>query len=529
MEEKTEDFKNKNLLKKIDDFIEKNSFYILLAILIIAFIIRFKNIGINAAVWWDEADYLTLAKNYGLGLPEQAAPWRARMIPMFLGIFYFFGANEWFIKFIQASVSVLGIYLTFLIGKTFFNKKVGLITALMLTVYHESIFWTARISMGTYAIVIWALIAYLFWKGYPNCNKKYLLIAGGLYSFGIYAYDTIGFLILFLLAYLLITERLTFLKKKQFWFFVLGAVIVFVPLASYHYVEFHGYFGESSNFLSDIYPRVGRFMTADFSIPENVVQDWQRPFMDVFKESFVYFTALPILFKWPFFVAFLIGLTIFLDLVLGYDLLLKGKSLKLKKQLYLLLWSLSLMIPLGVTVATTGFYFEPRFISPALPVLFVIAGVGLVKIYDWLKKYNDLVAISVVVLLLILGINAQLTYSNQLIDMKKDSYSAENEAGTWLKEHTQEGDILTGCGQTVQIIYYTEREFYSAGSNQTRLENLIDEYNSKFIMVDAYDPACMNIMNYPGQYPDKYKLVQVFYVDKEKTQPVILVYEVMPR
>ncbi|PIS15427.1 hypothetical protein COT62_03690, partial [Candidatus Roizmanbacteria bacterium CG09_land_8_20_14_0_10_41_9] len=96
-----------------------------------------KYMTINAAVWWDEADYLSLGKYFGLGLPQVAAPWRARAIPMVWGIFYWLGANEWFIRFIQTLVSITGVYLTYVIGKLFYNKWAGLLGATMLAVYFE--------------------------------------------------------------------------------------------------------------------------------------------------------------------------------------------------------------------------------------------------------------------------------------------------------------------------------------------------------------------------------------------------------
>ena len=68
-------------LNKANQFFNKHFKLILIAVLAFALILRLKYMTVNAALWWDEADYLTIAKHYGLGLPEQAAPWRARAIP----------------------------------------------------------------------------------------------------------------------------------------------------------------------------------------------------------------------------------------------------------------------------------------------------------------------------------------------------------------------------------------------------------------------------------------------------------------
>lgn len=509
--------------KKIENFVIQKHRLILLAVLVFAFIIRLKYMTVNAAVWWDEADYLSIGKHFGIGTPEIAAPWRARAIPMIWGIFYFLGANEWVIRFFGVLVGVAGIYLTYLVGKALFNKWAGLIAALMLAVYNEHLFWGARISMDIYVLAIWALAAYLFWKAYTE-NKTWQYIAvGALYGYGIYAYESIGFMFIMILVFLLATERLKFLKNKKVWLMVGAAILTALPLAAYHYVEFGDAFGEDTNFLYKVYPRFGRFGTTDFSTEARPMQDWQRPIGEIGSDFFRYFTSLPMLISIPFFIALIAGMVSISSLFLGLDLLAKEGNMALKKQFYVLLWALVIMVMMGAMVALTGFDFEPRFIFPAMPALFMIAGQGLVAGYGLIGKYSKHIAAAAVIILLAVGCYTQLTYANNLINSKKDSFSQHKDAGEWLKERTNKGDTIVGCGLSVNLIYYSERNFQSAAKKE-QADAFIEQYKPKYTLIDAFDPACST--NYFAENPDRFKPVQAFFIDKEKTQAVMIIYEV---
>ena len=130
---------------------------------------------VNAALWWDEADYLALAKHYGLGLPEIAAPWRARRSPMLLGIFYWLGANELIMRFVWVLLSVSGVLFTYIIGKRLYGKAVRLLSALFLSVYFEYLFWSARFSMDVF--VAGGLYSYYVpFSGKDMSNKRAISI-----------------------------------------------------------------------------------------------------------------------------------------------------------------------------------------------------------------------------------------------------------------------------------------------------------------------------------------------------------------
>ncbi len=513
-----------DILSTLRKLAEKHFNLLLLAVIVFALILRLKYMTINAAVWWDEADYLSLGKHFGLGTPEIAAPWRARAIPMLWGIFYFLGANEWIIRLLEALMGVLGVYLTFVAGKIFFSKWTGLFAAFMLSVYHEHLFWGARISLDVYVLVLWTLASILFWKALTEKKTKYYIWTGLLYGAGIYAYESIGFIPLLFLPFLLFTRKVSFIKDKKIWLIAAAAIIAIAPFAAYHYIEFKGMFGEDTNFIYKIYPRLGRLGTTAYS-EEYQNPELQRSALAIAYSALDYFKAMPFLLKWPFFIALLLGITVFADLALGINLINKEPGGLLQKKLYILLWILAIMLPMGFLVATSGYELEPRLIFPAMPALFMVAGAGVLKSYDYMKKYSRYIGAVLALLLLIMGAYSQLTYADSLINARKDSFFQHKFAGEWLKARTVPGNVIVGCGLSVNILYYSERKFMHV-SEPSIAEKVISENKPKYVLMDAFDPACIPNLNLFGD-ASRFNPVQAYFMDKEQKQPIMVIYEVI--
>jgi len=507
-----EESKYKDILR---NFFYKYHKLIIFATLLFAFIIRLKYMNINAALWWDEADYMSLAKHYGLGLPEQAAPWRARGLSLILGIFYFFGANEWFMRVLWTIASVAGVYMTYKIGKQLYSKLIGVIAALGLAVYFEYLFWSARFSADVFVLLIWTSACYLFWKGYvQKQGNKYIYFSAGLLGYGIFAYESIAFLFLIIFIFLALTERSAFLKKKEIWIALLIALLFMMPFFIYNQVNF-----------GNPYPRLWH-QAVEFD-PNFEEADWARPKGEVISDLLMYSQNFPYYLKWPFMVAFAIGLLAFVNLFLGFDFILKGKGGKLKKDLFIFVWGLVVLVLFSLIMAFTGFYFEPRFLFPMMPVVFIVMANGFMKIYDFARKYNAQLAVVLVLGLLTFGVYSQLTFADQLINYKKDAYANENYAGTWLKENTLPTDTVMGCAQSVQVIYYSEREFFGVRKDHDYNLEIIKEHRPKFYVMDGHDPGCIEALNYPNEHPELYRPVQVFFIDEAKTQPIMIIYEII--
>jgi hypothetical protein len=494
---------------KIDPFIEKNWKYILLGILVFTLILRLKYFVVNAALWWDEAAYLSLAKTFALGTPDITAPWRARGLSLILSLFYLLGANEWFMKFLVQIASVVGVWITFKFGDKFFNKRIGLLAALLFAGLWLNVFWSARICANIFAILFMGFALLLFWEGYVEKGPIWkIILSAFLAAYGVFAYEGVAFIYPVFVLLLLITDKFAFIKNKKFWLFTLVSSLVFGGIFIYNYFNF-----------GQIFPRASVHLVTDTAM-SNLSFD---------RISLLFDYAIPWLYylKWPLLIVFIVGIAhILFNLILGWDLLVLKRNLVLKKQLVIFLWIFVHVFGFGYWRWTTDIYFEPMYIIPMLPAVAVVCAFGTSKIVHLIKKHSKEIAVLFVVLVVFGALYTNVSYGHNLIDEKKDSYSALVGFGDYVNEITEEGDVIIGCGLTVPIVYYSERMMYNCGANQTTTEELVDTYNPDLFILDMYDPGCgMSIEFYENYiYEANLTMINVFFVDEEQQEPVIYVF-----
>lgn len=113
---------------KLFNFIKKN--WILLSILLIAFITRLMYFNINSSIWYDEGEYFSMAARWANNVPFTLGPQRLPFFPFLASILMNVGFNEVGLRFILVALPSIGIvFLTYLIGKEMYNKNVGLIAS----------------------------------------------------------------------------------------------------------------------------------------------------------------------------------------------------------------------------------------------------------------------------------------------------------------------------------------------------------------------------------------------------------------
>jgi len=495
------------------DFFKDKERLILIGILLAAFAIRlyffFKTY--NQALWWDEADYMSLAKSFAFGTPEEAAPWRARGMSLIFALFYMLGFEEIFMRLLEIGASVLGVYLTYLIGKEFYTKKVGLIAAAFMSVFWLHLFWSMRFSMEMYGLLFWGFAAIFFWRGFvKDKNKWYMIASGALIAYGIFAYESVGFIFVFLTLFLLLTTKLKFLANKKFWWGMLGLCVVLGAFFAYNYHE-----------LGDFYPRLTHVIEGSLSEGTELdVKLEETGFWTVALTSLIWFQTMPQYLLWIIFAVFLVGVLLYFDMFLGLDLIWKDKSPRLKKDLFIFLWVLSILVVFGLYLAVTNAYYEPRYLFPMYPALFVIAARGTVKLADFAKKHRKELEIIVILAIIIAAAYTQLTYADETIEAKLTSFSQERPAGEWLKENTEEDDVILTCSQNVPLIYYSERRVLTFRYNTTEVDEQILEYDVDYLVLDLYHWDCN--VDYVVEREANLTLVQYY---TEDDQPAVLIYE----
>ena len=504
-----------SLKEKVKGFFKKRENQILLGIILLALLVRlyffFKTY--NQALWWDEADYMSIAKSYAFGTPELAAPWRARGMSVIFGIFYFFGANEVFQRLVVVAVSTLAVFMTYLIGKEFYNRKIGLIAACILAVSWIHLFWTARFSGEVFGMVFFGFAALFFWRGYVlDKSKWYMVACGALIAYGIFLYESVGVIFVFLAVYLLVTERFRFLKKKKFWWGILGLSIVLI-----------GVFGHYYDLYGQIYPRVSHIIDGSLAPGQELDQKLSsQGFFNVFLSIFTFVSPAALLdyLKWPLIILTGLGLVTFLDLILGFDLVLKNQDENLRKEFFILWWAIATIAFFGIYLAITNAYYEPRYIFPAFPAMFIIAAKGIMLIAEYVEKQKQKVGVIAIIIILIIVSYSQLPNASAVIENRALTFSQERPAGQWLKEHTEPGETIFACSQSVPLLYYSERNIWTYRYNSTLIDEELRNGSINYLVVDLYIQDCN--YNYPGERPNNLTPVQVYY---EGESPAVVIYK----
>jgi len=483
--------------KKYGHLLKNRYFLILVSILIFAFFIRLYYFNINSTIWWDESEYLLKAKDIAFGTGFQDAykfsPRKPILMPLLWGLFYKLGANEFILRLIQVIFSTIAIGLVYLLGKEMYNKKVGLIASFIMSVFWLHIFLTARLLTDVPSLTFFLAFIYFFWKGYiKNENKKYLWfcgIAGGLTLLA--RVDALLILPSFLLFFL-VTEKLNFLKNKEFYKILVGGILTVLP----YFVWFILNYSTPIKTFTGV--GEGRFANSM-----------------LFPGIWAYFKLFISYLNIFYLILFLIGLYILIDLILGFDLI--KKEAILKSNFFIVLW----IIPYIFFFGFIGAQIEERFILKIFPAVFLIIANGSLKLNEMIKKYNVNLAHILIIFLLIGGGISQLDYANKTIEAKKDSYLPVKEAAIWMKQNSAPNDVII-TNSVPQNIYYSDRYTYYFNTPE-EFKAKVKELKPKYMVASAFERSHDWYYKYPIE--NNLTIAQAYFADQQRTQPLLIIYQ----
>ena len=490
---------------KITNWFKDNYNLVLIGILILAFIIRLKYLTINGGLWWDEATYLNGGKYWGLGEPFwQVESARPPLFMLFIALFFKLGFNEMGVRFMVLLIpSVLAVLMTYLLGKELYNKDVGLISSFMMAVFWVLIFNTSRVHTDPLALLFGMLAIYLFWKGYIASEKKnalYIYLAGLCLGLGFLTRLATLLIIPIFLIFLFLTDKFKFIKSKPIWLAVLLGFLTTIPYMIWGKIVYNNFF-----------PWVAQYSSGATRLVTTTPIAWNLlKYFQLFTQEI-------------FFVTFLIGLIPFIDLIFGLDLIFKGEENRLKPDLFLII---NIIVVLAFFMFITRIA-EPRWLMLMAPAVFFISARGIIYVYDIIKKYNNVLGIIIILIILGWGGYAQLDYNKEIINIKKDTYIMEKPAGEWLKENTNPNDILIAGNEHAPLTYFSEREIMGFGSNETAFWIGIENRKPKYLILTTYYQSEQWVFNLPGRYSNIFIPISIFYHDLEKTYPAVIIYEIV--
>jgi len=376
----------------------------IILILIFAFAVRLYYFSLtqDQAVWWDEAEYLLKAKSIALGTPETGF-WYGRpiMFSVILSFFYLFGLGEITIRFFILLISLATILLIYLVGKQLFNKKLALIAALLFSLVYINLFYTMRIMNDVPHLFLGLLAFYFFFTKKP----KLIWFVFPILALATLIRFTSFFFFIILAVYIISTEGLRAFKNKHYWISGFLAILVALPYLIWSQLKF-------SSPLYAVTTAGGGAVTG-LSLSYGISNLKQ------------YLFTFPSYFHSVLLILFLLGIVLFVDVFMGFDLIFKNKNKKIAKKFLLLIWIIIPLLYFGFGVS----HYEDRYIFMAFPSIFFIIAFAIIAIQTSLSKYNKKIALAVVILVIIAGGFQLLQHSDGIIKARTSSYGPVKEAG----------------------------------------------------------------------------------------------------
>lgn len=495
---------------KIKHWLSNKYNLMFLGIVILAFAIRlyFLVISKGQVPWWDSSEYLLRAKAMVLDTPITG--WRTSrelVFPFMISILFRLGLGELSVRFVGILISTATVFMLYITVKEVFNnKKLGLIASALMALSWFHIFFSNRILLYAWPCLIYLVVIYFFWKGYVKDNKKFLYIFAVVASIGMQIYFSTAFVLVGILLFMLYRDGLSFLKNKNIWKALLIFILVLTPYMIYSQITF----GFPIPRLVQGAEVLGHTKGAGLS------------------GIFDYVKILPVRIGWVGLTFVGLGLLFFIiELYLRRKTLFNHESRSFDNWV---LMFLCLIVPFAIYTyinIRSGFY--EAFILCVFPIMFIFASNAILSISNFIKgKYNlldsssQVAAMLFIVVILLLFTNYNVRMTDNSIKAGINSYSGLKDAGLWLKSNTPKDSVIYSTSPP-QITYFSERYTLRIPDTSEEMDNITIN-QTMFYVISIYERTNQQWI---FSYPDEKQLnpVYVSFLDDDKTQPSIVVYE----
>ena len=462
-------------------------------------------------LWYDAANFLSTAKKFAFNLTNVNDIWyyrRGFLWVLISAIFFKLGLGEIGIQFTGVLFYTGFVFVSYLLLKEMFEKKIALFATSLLAFSWVLLFFIGRCMTDIPAAFFLILSLFFFWKGYVlKKGNKYLYLFG--LFLGITAltrFEAMIFIFPFF-VYVFLDQKFKLFLDKKIWITLGIFLLTILP----HLILYSLHYGF---FLNDIF---SYYLGVGTTVAGSAVSSASTA---TFSNLFDYFKDLPYCLTTVLLVAFIIGaLYFFANLFIGADKIFKDKEIQ--KKFFIFVWIIFPMLVLGWINAGA---IEERYIIPIFPFLFLIAAIPFIKLEELSVKHLKMKqgVTLILVFLILLGTTIPgIIWANNLIDNKKTSYLQVEQSALWIKANSNPSDIVLS-NSIPYMTYYAERTCYGIDPNETVFEQNITNIHPKFLMLSIFEPHQPWMYLYPQNHTDTLKPVQAFYLNQ---QPAVVVYE----
>lgn len=475
---------------------------ILICIMLLAFGVRLYYIKANTAIWWDEGDYLMMVRSFAGQTDEGWWPGRPPLLPLIWCGMSAFGMGEMSFRMSEVFFSAAGVYLTYLLGRKMYGSLVGLAAGFGMAVFWMHIFYTERLLTGVPSLFFWLLAAYYFWTGHEQKKARWRVwLVGPAAALAVLTRFPAGIILPVIGIYLLLTKRPAFLRDRDIWISIMLFWIVLSPYLAWSYYELG----------SPLEP----FMIGQGTIAEDTpgYSSGLLGYLAWFPGHYLHSA---------FFALFIAGLAGLYEMLLGIDLIIKGKADKtgnsrLRADLFLVLWIIMPLIYFSFFVGHN----EDRYLMHIFPAVFIIAAKGARTAYYYIKRYSRPAAVIAVSAVLVLGGIQQLAHADAIIRIKQDSFSHVKEAAIWVKANSAPEEKTANEYWPI-FSYYSERESVHLNTGEAEFESI--RKNDSSIRYYALFSEHYSEWKWQFEYPEEkgLEVAKAFYVDGN---PAAVIYK----
>lgn len=474
----------------IKDWVKNNWIFIGIVLFAIGIRIYYFVLTSGQALWWDSSEYMNMANRFAFGTDYTFGPVRPILMSSIFSLFLKISNTELLPRLFMLFISVLSVIGIYYLGKEVVNKRVGLISAFLMSIFYLNLFFTYRLLVDLPSLTFFIFSALFFYKYHKTKSGKFLYLAAFIVGVGMMFKLSTAFILIPFFIFILVTD-IQFLKRKEIWISLGVFLATISPYIIWGYFEFGGFV------LSQASAHVA---------PENYFN-----FFGILKN---YFLLFPTYFSWITLIAFSLGLLFMYKIIIYFDLLIKGDE-KMRSDFYLFL---IFIIPL-ILVSILINHNENRYIITVFPAVMIIAGSFLDKIYKLIREKNKIIAILSLVLLLSFAGYYQLNSADDLIKGKITTYGTLKGAGLWIDNNLEDSIIATRSQP--QTKYYSGMNVIGIPPTEEEFEEWRKEFNPKYFMVSVFESHPQWSLSYGER--NNLSVVQA-YVTPDN-QPILVIYK----